>query len=95
MTAAARVTVTNVATKVAENTASTSKIDASDDYRAVTVTLKNVTGGQVFLGDATVTAGSGWQWDGEVLELPLEPGEQLWAVVAAGSQSVHVFRNGR
>jgi hypothetical protein len=92
-----------VATKITVGTsagviASNSTPDViQGDYQAAAFLVKNVTGGDVFLGgDSSVTTNSGFKWsatDG-VLTVELEPGESLYGI-AASNQTIHVLRTGR
>ena len=92
--AATRPAVTTSATKIAENTST-----HASDGEAVSFLVKNATGtAAVFLGaDNTVAAANGFQWDTAdgSLSVDLEPGEQLWGIVAATTQTLHVLKQGR
>ena len=71
-----------------------------DDSGTAHLQAKNVTGtATVRLGGPGVTAASGWPWDvaDGRLALSLEPGEELYGVLATGapSQDVHVLKTGR
>lgn len=60
--------------------------------------LKNLTSTtSVWVGGSGTTTGNGFEWtpsDGP-LEVQLEPGESLYAIVAAGTQTIHVLQSGR
>jgi hypothetical protein len=96
----ATITVGTTPTLLAENTGDQ---NASADWAKVTFTLKIQTHtATVFLGDknvATSGAHAGYPWevgDGNRLEgLELEPGEQLFGVVATGTQVISRFKTGR
>lgn len=91
-----RATVTTTASVIAENTRDA---PATDDWGTRAFLLKNKTAtASVFLEvGAVATLASGFEWeitDGP-LEIELEPGEQLSAIVAAGTQEIHILRSGR
>lgn len=70
------------------------------DYRNRTITLKNVTGSAtVYLGPAGVTAATGFAWDpiDGPMDWTLEPGEELYGILAANAatQTIHVLQGGR
>lgn len=93
---ASRTTVTSTATLLATNASSTTVVG---DYTALSFVLKNLTGtASIFLGGgAAVTTGNGFEWapgDGPI-SIDLEPGESLYAIVAAGTQTVHSLTQGR
>lgn len=70
------------------------------DFSSKRVALINVSGTQaeVTLGDEDVTTSTGARWTvaaGRTLSLELEPGEAIYGVVVAGTQSIDVLVNGR
>lgn len=93
--AATRVDVTSTVTTVAS-------VPAGDieqaDYRIRRYLIKNKTAtASVFVGGSGLTTGNGFEWevgDG-ALVVDLEPGETLLAVVATGTQTLHVLQVGR
>lgn len=94
--AATRVDVTSTATSVASVTAGET-IEAAD-YKARRYLIKNKTGtASVFIGGSGLTTGNGFEWevgDG-ALTVDLEAGETLYAIVATGTQTLHVLQVGR
>lgn len=71
---------------------------AEGDFRTQRFLLRNLTAtAAVFLGGSGTTSGNGFQWDPSTgaLEVELEPGESLYAVVAVTAQVVHVLATGR
>ena len=91
---------TTVAVDLVENTRGQEKIDASDDYGSIMVTLKNVSGtGTVLLGSEGQPDESEWfPWavpDGPYTFM-LEPGEKMQGLLASeGAQEIAVMRGGR
>ena len=74
-----------------------------EDYRSVVRLMKNLTGtATVWLGSSSAVSAAtvnAWPWevaDGP-LRVALEPGEELWAVVATGgaAQNIRNLRVGR
>jgi hypothetical protein len=69
----------------------------TEENRTVSVRIKRPAGTtDVYIGGPGVTTASGYLWGGSEapLDLILEPGEVLYAVVATGTQAVHVLRVG-
>lgn len=69
----------------------------SEEQRSVSVLLKRPgTPVDVYIGGAAVTTANGFLWAAAEppLEITLEPGEDLYAVVASGTQAVHRLRMG-
>lgn len=94
---AARVSVTSTATKIAANTHGQT---GSEDWGARAVVVNNTTGSApIFLGGSNaVTTSNGFAWDVDVLgpfEIELEPGEELWGIVASVTQAVQTLVGGR
>lgn len=92
-----RVSVGTSPTKIYENAAPGATL-REDDFRAINVLLKNLTATvTIFLGDSNVTVSAGYSWEAADggLTTDLEPGEAIWGIVAAGSQSVAVLKQGR
>lgn len=82
---------------IAENALGAGRPDAGT--RAFWLTNETATA-VIYLGGDTVTAATGKPWDVSRLSdlfLELEPGEQLWGVVASGqpTQTVSSMRGGR
>lgn len=90
-------TVLVTAVKLADNPRA--GVSEQQEFAAKRVTLKNKTAtASVFLGPSGVTTGNGYEWaaTGENgLTVTLEPGEELWGIVAAVNQVVHVLITGR
>jgi hypothetical protein len=92
---ATRVPVAATATLIASN------VRAEEaDWATRSFLVKNLTGtAAVFLNGAnTVTAATpAFQWDvaDGPLAFDLEPGEELYGIVAVTTQTVHVLRQGR
>jgi hypothetical protein len=89
-------TVNNTATLLASAAASSDV----GDYKNVRVGLINVsaTPTTVYIGPAGVTTGNGARWiveAGRTLSLELEPGEEVYGIVASGTQSIDVIVGGR
>jgi hypothetical protein len=82
------------ATLIAQNTAADDQIEG--DFRARVFLVKNLTGGDVFLGGNTVTTATGFKWSASdgVLTIELEPGEALYGI-GTTPQQLHVLRTGR
>lgn len=97
---ATRPAVTTSATLVASNAlADDSSIQSSHDWAVRSFLVKNHTGTEsVFLGPSDVAAGTpAFEWattDGP-LTVDLEPGEALYGIVVAATQTLHVLRVGR
>lgn len=92
-----RATVTTSSSTVAAREASGS---SRSDESAQSFLIKNMSGTKtsVFLevGDAATTAdGFEWEADDPPLEITLEYGEELNAIVSSGTQTLHVLRTGR
>lgn len=91
-----RATVTTSAVLLASNAATD---PGEGDYRNRRFIIKNSTGtASVFLGGSGVTTATGLEWapdDGPLGDIELEPGESLYGIVAATTQTVHVLRTGR
>lgn len=90
---ASRPSVTTSATKIAENTSGD-----STDVSTLSFVLKNLTASaSIYVGPSGVTTSNGFEWavsDGP-LSIDLEPGEELYGIVASTSQTVHVLKAGR
>jgi hypothetical protein len=95
-----RPAVLTTATLIASNVlADAASIQESHDYAVRSFLVKNFTGtASVFIGGSDVTAASpAFEWtttDGP-LTVDLEPGEELYGIVAATTQTLHVLRQGR
>ena len=96
-----RPSVTTTATLIAENTTSATvdkPTEGGADYFLVRFRVKNLTGtASIYLGPSGVTTANGFEWavaDG-MLEFELEPGESLYGIVAATTQTVHAIKQGR
>lgn len=92
---ATRVPITTAATLIASNV----RTEAAD-WATRSFLVKNLTAtASVFLNGAnTVTAATpAFQWDAAdgPLSVDLEPGEELYGIVAVTTQTVHVLRQGR
>jgi hypothetical protein len=82
MPTSAQVTVTTSATLL---------VAANIAYQ--TVSLHNLGGGAVFLGDANVTSSNGYKLDnGDKIQLLLGDNEGLYGVTASSSHSVAVLK---
>lgn len=98
--AATRPAVTTSATLVAANTlADDTTLMPVHDWARRSFLVKNMTGtASVFLGTSGVTAAApAFEWavaDGPLM-IDLEPGEELYGIVAATTQTLHVLRQGR
>lgn len=90
--AAAQVTVGTAATQIV---AAAAVASGYVDRRSCVV--KNITGtAAIFLGPAGVTTATGLRWDttDDPISMDLESGEELWGIVAATPQAVHVLASG-
>jgi hypothetical protein len=105
MIVASRPTVDQTPTLIADNAVSDPGNPGGvgiSDAGTKTFWIQNVTGSSTVYLDGTnaVAANAGAGWDPlktAELMIELEPGEQLWGVLAAGAapQSLHVLKGGR
>jgi hypothetical protein len=95
-----RPAVTTAATLIAANTNTDETASKPvHDWATRSFLLKNMTGtASVFVGAGDVTAAPpAFEWavaDGW-MNIDLEPGEELWGIVAVTTQTLHVLRQGR
>lgn len=87
-----RITVGTTATLLLDST-------DTDNVAGVSGTLRMVGAGPVVLGDATVTAATGFEWDKAVIgpvfnARNLVGGDKIYGIVASGSCVVHRLRVG-
>jgi hypothetical protein len=99
---ASRPTVDTTPRLIASNLVDPQSPSGVSDAGTQVFWIQNVTGtAPIFLdGSNQVAAGSGASWDSTKkgdLMLELEPGEQLWGVLAAAqpTQTLHVLKGGR
>lgn len=78
------------AAQVSVGTSATSVFAA--DVAAARATVRNAGAASVFLGPAGVTTGNGYELTtGSVVELLIPAGEELFGIVATGTEPVHVL----